>query len=88
MRNKSLPPAIETGLYRGWKGGIYRVTGVILETTNHAPEDQWKVRYQDEPQKYIGDVAVEYARNYEEFIESVPDPNGGDESLPRFAKLD
>lgn len=88
-RDKSKPPEIESGLYKSHKKKLYRITGeVSLNSTNRAPEGEWLVEYYDEPVKYIGDMALKYSREYNEFIESVPDPDNPGQVVKRFQKID
>jgi hypothetical protein len=89
MRDKSQPPQIEHGLYRHYGNGhVYRVTDVELSKGDRAPDDEWLVRYQDEPLKYLAGIALKYSRPYQEFVETVPNPKNPEESVPRFEKIE
>lgn len=89
MTDKSYPPLLEMGLYRHHKGDNYYVTGLSIDANNRASADgdTWQVIYRDEPSRYLGGMAVQYNRSYQEFTEEVPDPDDFSKVIPRFAKI-
>lgn len=75
----NVKPQLEFGRYRHFKGGEYEVTELRIDVTNGA-KGKWTVLYQS-----VGSEALKCVRSYDEFVESV---QIGDESVPRFMKID
>lgn len=75
------PP--QPGLYRHYKGGLYRVVDVALDCTNGPTEGRYLVLYclADEPEPSLREL---HAREVEQFLETV-DLKG--ERVPRFVKV-
>ncbi len=71
------PPAIETGIYRHYKGNEYEVIGVAVHTETLDPMVVYKPLY---------DSNVEYfSRPYEMFVDGVVHDG---KTIPRFEKID
>ena len=71
-------PKIETGLYRHYKGNMYRVLGVGRHTEAH---EYYVVYSPAEPKEGVPEF---WLRPFDMFVETV-DIN--DQTLPRFEKI-
>ena len=73
-------PDLVMGMYRHYKGGLYRVTGMAC----HTETLEWHVVYESLERKESGLPSV-WIRPYAMFVETIV---VNSEEIPRFARLD